>query len=380
MQQNKTRVLFLVNIPAPYRVDFFNELGKLCDLTVLFESGESIEREQSWLSNNFINFKAIFLKGIKIKNSTLSFDVIKYLKKNLFDIIVIGGYSTPTGMLAIEVLKLKKIPFILNSDGGILSNESNIKFMIKKHFISSASYWLSTGKKTNEYLVNYGADEGNIYIYPFTSLSEKDLLKSTLDKLTKKKYKENLSIDYDKCILSVGQVIHRKGFDVLLNSISRIPKEIGVYIIGGIPPEEYLKIVHELSLSNVHFLSFKSKNELKKYYMASDLFVLPTREDIWGLVINEAMAHGLPVITTDKCNAGLELVKDFDNGYLVQVDNSDTLANKIEKILYDDIVSERMAIRSLKKIRRFTIENMAIETNKIFETILKKRDNNGKYK
>ena len=54
--------------------------------------------------------------------------------------------------------------------------------------------------------------------------------------------------------------------------------------------------------------------------MASDLFVLPTREDIWGLVINEAMSFGLPIITTRKCIAGTELITDGENGYLLEAD------------------------------------------------------------
>ena len=61
------KVLFLTNIPSPYRVDFFNEIGKYCDLTVLFEKGFSNERDTSWKNYSFDNFKGIFLKGKSIK-------------------------------------------------------------------------------------------------------------------------------------------------------------------------------------------------------------------------------------------------------------------------------------------------------------------------
>lgn len=57
--------------------------------------------------------------------------------------------------------------------------------------------------------------------------------------------------------------------------------------------------------------------------MAADIFVHPTREDIWGLVVNEAMAKGLPVITTDRCVAGLELIKNESVGRIVPVENID---------------------------------------------------------
>ncbi|MBE3128421.1 MAG: hypothetical protein IMZ60_01950, partial [Actinobacteria bacterium] len=59
------KVLFITNIPSPYRVDFFNELGKICDLTVLFERQNASDRETTWLSNKRINFKEEYLKGKK---------------------------------------------------------------------------------------------------------------------------------------------------------------------------------------------------------------------------------------------------------------------------------------------------------------------------
>ena len=85
--------------------------------------------------------------------------------------------------------------------------------------------------------------------------------------------------------------------------------------------------------------------------------MLPTREDIWGLVINEAMAYGLPVITTDRCVAGLELVEDGVNGYIVPVNDAASLAEKMLCVLNGDM--QQMGRRSLEKIQGYTIENMA---------------------
>lgn len=59
------------------------------------------------------------------------------------------------------------------------------------------------------------------------------------------------------------------------------------------------------------FESFKDKEEIRYFYLASDLFVLSIREDICGFVINEALAYGLPVITTNKCMVGLEILENI---------------------------------------------------------------------
>lgn len=362
------RVLFLTNIPSPYRVDFFNELGKLCNLTVLFERKDATNRQEQWLKNKIHTFNALFLKGKKVhSDSAIDLGVIKYLDKKRYDIIVVGGYATPTGMLAINYMKINRIPFILNADGGFINkNENFLKKHIKNHHISSAICWLSTGEETTKYFEYYGANIQNIFEYPFTSLYQKDILEDVVDIDKKKKTRVNLNINEEKVILTVGQFIHRKGFDVLLNACKKIHKDYGVYIVGGEPTEEYIKLKEEFNLTNVHFVGFKSKEELKEYYISSDLFVLPTREDIWGLVINEAMAYGLPVITTNRCIAGLEMVQDYENGFIVPVNNIDLLARRINEILEDEIMARKMSKRNLEKIQRYTIENMAEQHFDIF--------------
>lgn len=161
-----------------------------------------------------------------------------------------------------------------------------------------------------------------------------------------------------KVAIAVGQFIHRKGFDVLLKAWAECDKDYELYIIGAEPTKEYLNIKEKLHLENVHFEGFKRKEELRCYYQAADLFVFPTREDIWGLVVNEAMANGLPVITTDKCVAGLELIKNGESGYVIPSENTVLLTEKINLILRDDSMRQRMAENALNTIRKYTIENM----------------------
>ena len=134
--------------------------------------------------------------------------------------------------------------------------------------------------------------------------------------------------------------------------------DVGTYIVGGTPGETYIELKNNLGLENVHFVDFMQKDELIKWYRAADLFVLPTREDIWGLVINEAMAQGLPIITTKKCIAGLELV-DEENGKLVNVDSAEEISESVKMILNNDSLKNKMATGSIEKINKYTFENMA---------------------
>lgn len=367
--KKKKKVLFLTNVPSPYRVAFFNELGKLCDLTVLYELESAQDRDERWVLNEKEYYRKIILTNLFSFDSTAFCpSVKKYLKRaSYYDIILVGGYSTPTGMYAIQYLYYHKIPFLLNFDGAIKKPEKLWKYKIKEYFISKAVGWLSTGEKCDQYLLHYGAKEKSIYHYPFTSLMEKDILSAPVIREEKLLRKQKLGFSEKVMILAVGQFIYRKGFDILIKSMQFLPKKYVVVIIGGEPTEEYLSLKNTFGLENLHFIDFCSKEELANYYKAADVFVLPTREDIWGLVINEAMAFGLPVVTTLNCVAGLELIRNEENGFLVPVGKAKVLAKRIQDCVEAEMEGNRMGKASLQKIKKYTIEEMAKRHREVFE-------------
>ena len=361
-------ILFLTNYPSPYRVHFFDELGKYMDVTVLFSDPvEKIKhRNISWFEEGQHGFRTVQLKPtVSFGRRCLCFDVLPWLKKQ-FDAIVVCGYSSPTAILAMAYLRLHRIPFYMEVDGGLIRQDGKLKYFVKKTLVCMANRWLSTGYHTTRYLTYYGAAEENVQHYPFSSLYEKDLLKTPVSEPEKKALRRDLGIGEDHMVLAIGQFIHRKGFDVLLQAAQDIPGNVGIYIVGGEATEEYRKLREELALTNVHFLGFQKKERLADYYKAADLFVLPTREDIWGLVINEALAYGLPTITTDRCVAGLELIENGVNGYVVPVEDAAALAEKISAVLKADLWE--MGRASLRKIQPYTLENMAKVHAEIFET------------
>lgn len=345
------KVLWLANIPSPYRVNFFNELGKNCELTVLFEREASSERDDSWKKFNTTNFSAVFLKGLKIGVAeAICPSVRKYLKKE-YDHIVVTNFSDPTGMIAIQTLRARRIPYEIESDGAFSGTGKGLKESVKRYFISGAERYFSTAALHDQYYMMYGAPKERIVRYPFTSVFDKDVLPCAVQAAEKQTIRDKLGIHERKMVLAVGQFIPRKGFDILIESAKYLKKEYGIYIVGGKPTEEY-KVLAE-GLDNVHFVGFKNPDELKLYYQAADVFAHPTREDIWGLVINEAMANGIPVVTTDRCIAGLEMVTSEDIGRIVSAESAEELAFAIEHCtLYTD------GNRIIDIARKYTFETM----------------------
>ena len=356
------KVLFLTYSPAPYRVAFFEELGKYCELEVIYEmeSNDVSNRNQNWFINEAHNFSVVKTKRIKLKQYVICSNIISILKNGNYDEIIMGTYSSLTAMLAITYMKLKNIPFWLNSDGGFIKEKENVvKRAVKTHFISAASYYLASGKHTKKYLEYYGAEKNTVYIYPFSSYLKSDFPDSLITESERKQIRNDIGISEKYVVLSVGQFIFRKGFDVLIKAASQLKTTVGIYIVGDTPTEEYLKLCKEYNVTNVHFIGYKSKNELIEYYKAADLFVCPTREDIWGLVINEALTFGLPVITTARCGAGLELIKNGYNGEIIPCEDYNSLAEAIDLFFEDWGNIEQLRNNAFESVGNYNIENEA---------------------
>ena len=351
-------ILFLTNYPSPYRVQFFDELGKDLNVTVLFSERkeDKTHRSADWYIQSDGNFRTVQLKRTAaVRGRDLCLDVVSWLKKP-WDAIVVCGYSSPTVMLAMAYMKLRGIPFYMEVDGGLVREDSAALYRFKKMLISAPGYWISSGKETTRYLAHYGAREEKTFHYPFTSLWEKDILPRVPSREEKQKLRTMLGMKENKILLYVGRYDPKKGMDDLLHALPGLDRDAGVYFVGGEPREEHLAFCREKGMENAHFVGFKKKEELALYYQAADVLVLPTWSDVWGLVINEAMACGLPVVTTDRCVAGMELVEPGINGYIVPIRDAEALTAACNRILGEDYAA--MGEASLEKIRYYTVENM----------------------
>ncbi len=352
------KVLFITNIPAPYRVDFFNALGKTCDLTVLFEARRAPGIRFNWNEHSIKNFRAIFLSDGEIRERRVDVSIFGHLKRGRYDHIVATSYGYFTEMAALFHLLARRIPYELELDGGVVrAGEGAIRRLIKRTLIRGARRIFSSSACTDAALLYYGAAAGRIVRYPFTSLTAADILPSPPSEADRRAFRARLGVPEARMVLAVGQFIPRKGFDVLLRCAKELPPDVGVYLAGAEPADDYRAMAE--GLNHVHFVGFLTKDELNAYFRAADVLALPTREDMWGLVVNEALSNALPVITTDRCVAGLELVRDGENGYLIAPDDADALLASIRSVVFAEPDARRaMAEAALFAVRPYTIERM----------------------
>jgi glycosyltransferase involved in cell wall biosynthesis len=348
------KVLYIVNIPSPYMVTFFNMLSEKVDLTVIFEKKYDKTRPNDWKKIDLSSFKYEVLKGISYTHEQIiPFKYKKYVNRN-FDYIFIQNFFTPTGILISRYLINKKINYGIVSEGGDIKTNNHFKEKLKHYTVKHASFYLSSSNQTDLFLKYYGANENHIIRYPFTSLHEQHILKKPLSKEEKLVLRNKYHIPHDaRIILTVGRLIKEKNHEYIIHNLSQVKKKYEFILVGDGYDQKIVKKLNSIKHIFIKELDYKS---LLEYYQLSDLFVLASISEPWGLVVNEAMSQGCVVATSQYVNASKALIDNHVNGFIFNIEEEFELAKIINGLEEEKL--EKMSILSLDKIKSYTFENM----------------------
>lgn len=348
------KILITAIYPAPYRVELINEISKIYQTDVFFESSNGDFRDEKW-----------FAKGMySLLDTTIGRNKFKLCVKNIsqYSLVIFHDYTTKESIKLITICKLKKIPYILNADGVMLTPHGSwLRELLKRFLIRGAKGCLASGDHAKKYFMKYGAKEKNIFNHTFSTLHENDIFKNLPENYEIRETRKKLGIPTNaKVAIAVGRFIPLKRFDVLIKIWQKMPSNYYLIIIGGGPEENrYRSLISESHISNIALEKFHEKEKLKEFYICADVLIHPTSYDVWGLVINEALACGLPVVVSDHCVAGLELIRQGINGFVFQLYDDREMCNYVIKILENDECRIKMKENAVKSISEYTIENMA---------------------
>jgi glycosyltransferase involved in cell wall biosynthesis len=120
-----------------------------------------------------------------------------------------------------------------------------------------------------------------------------------------------------------------------------------IFVGDGELRQSLQNYVDELGASSVYFFGFQDRNQIPKYYAISDVLVLPSVRETWGIVVNEALCFGVPAIVSHQVGAGIDLVVDGQNGYSVATD-ADSIFLGIKQIA--DLSKEEMLLMGMRSV------------------------------
>lgn len=343
---NIKKILYLSNIEVPYRVRMFNEMAKNCDLTVVYERKKSNNRNNIWTNSERKQYQVEYLGGIQLKNeNALSFKILKYVFSKKYDAIIFGCYNSPIQAFAILIMKLFRRPYIINLDGEPFLHEKGFKTKLKRFFLKGAKKYLIAGEKAAESLKK-NINSGEIISYGFSSLYEKEL----------QEHADTAKMRKDT-ILVVGQYFDYKGMDVALQTAQK-NRNIPYKFVGmGNRTELFIQEQQFEKDKNIELIPFLQKEDLEREYQTCSALLLPSRQECWGLVINEAASFGTPIISTDGSGAAVEFLSNEYPQYLAKAGDVDSLYSCIQTFKTATNMDEYSKFL-LKKSQNYSIEKM----------------------
>lgn len=335
-------------------------LGKVKNILVLYTA--CIEKNRRWKIDFGSGYEYKVLKGFSINKKHINFGIVKEVLKRENKIFIIGGLENPSMLLAAFTCILCRKKYALLFDGyskklESLDKENKIKKVIKKYFIRRASAYLVSGEKAKNYFLYYGAEEKKMFCSYLTVDVEYFSKNSIISEERKKEYKEKLGLK-EIVIICVARLVELKGIKELIDAFSELSSEytnISLLLVGNEEEKNKFKDYVKLKGSNdIRFAGFIDYNSIPEYYAISDIFILPSKEEVWGLVINEAMACCLPIITTSITGAGYDLVAHNRNGIVINDANEFEIKSALKDLIINKEKRSLMGKESLKIINKWT--------------------------
>jgi glycosyltransferase involved in cell wall biosynthesis len=180
----------------------------------------------------------------------------------------------------------------------------------------------------------------------------------------RQRLRHELGIEPDRVVLLFsGKLGARKAPDLLIEAVKRLPPEkrdrtVVIFLgSGGLRPQ-LAESAARMPRVAVHFAGFQNQSRISPYYHAADLFVLPSNSETWGLVVNEALHHGLPCVATEAVGCAVDLIEPGVTGEIAPAGDAAALAAAIERA---GPLAGEPAIRAKcrAKITAFTVERAA---------------------
>ncbi len=287
--------------------------------------------------------------------------IVLHLKRRKFDAIWIHGWARLTDWIAMLAAFTFKVPVLIRGESNLLPAlprwKSALKRIVLGNLFRRTSAFLAIGRLNNEFYRAYGVPKEKIYMVPYAVnndffLSQADTLANCREKL-----KQELGIALElPVVLYAGKLIEKKRPADLLKAfeyVSKTQKAVLVYVgAGSLEPE--LKQYAEAKFLPVVFAGFRNQTELSKWFAIADVFALPSGDEPWGLVVNEAMCFSLPIVASDHVGATGDLVRGGVNGFVFSSGDARSLSEHLELLLSDPVLRARFGQKSREIIEHWS--------------------------
>ena len=376
-EKEKPRLAIVHVAPYPAKLPLFDIVCTKTDGIVFFFYKSAVAHPE-WNIDEIlerVRFKYRFLPGLTIRKTLhIRPSVLWYLWCYKPDVIVAGDFFLQT-LFALIYARLFRSKALIHSNTTRQTGAMHVKRRwFRQWLVRHCDGFIAASSETKKYLCELGAKPDTVFI----SIQTIDVHRWKRLVEEEKRSQTNLRVELGlkgKVILYVGRLESFKGVHLLLEAFHRVTEmiqNVSILLVGGGSEEAKLKeYCEQRNISDkVIFVGYKQPDELPKYYAAADLLVFPTLGDTFGLVVNEALASGLPVICSPFAGAA-DLIQEGKNGYVLNPRDTKKLAALLSNVLMDEDLLQCLKQEALASIENFTIEKSAEQFLKAIEFVMK---------
>jgi glycosyltransferase involved in cell wall biosynthesis len=359
----KYKIAILAPVPFYYHIPLFQEIAKHedVDFEVIYCSDEIfrevVVKKMYGVDGKFVD-KETLLYGYRhklLRNYSptpsfmkwpfglVNFGIWNEIRKNHYDAIILQSWTNFTYWLAIAACVFYKTPILFMTDSNILTENAKTKFkkLIKNLFLKDLVFrkttgFLTSGTANEDFYQYYGVPSQKMVRFPFSWGYERVVARAQELKSQRETLREKFGIKKDEfVIIYVGRLSPEKAPLILLDAYHIVDSSRKkLFFVGdGLMRSEVEQEIKKLGARNITMAGFQQRDKVFDFYVAADVLVLPSRRETWGIVVNEAMCFGLPVIVSDKVGASLDLVGENYNGFIFESGNVEDLAMKLQYMI-----------------------------------------------
>lgn len=361
------RLVIVTEIISPYRIPLFNHLSerkKDLDLHVIFlaETDPGLRQWQIYKEEIRFSYEVLpsWRRRIGRYNVLLNRGIGRALKAAVPDVILCGGYSYIASWQALAWARSNSVPFLLWSESNLQDQRRGhaLVELLKDEFLHQCAGFVVPGRSSRDYLCSRKLKEDHIFAAPNAIDNALFACAATDARKNAARNRKEAGLP-ERYVLFVGRLVQEKGAFDLLAAYGRlepsIRQQVGLVFVGdGVGRAALQEQTGAISPGVVMFPGFTQRERLGTYYGLADVFVLPTYTDPWGLVVNEAMACGLPVVVSRVAGCAADLVRENWNGAVVAPGDVPALATILHRLLADRDLCAKMGANSLELISQFS--------------------------
>ena len=386
--QRRVRLAYLVSHPIQYQAPLLRRIAEEpdIDLTVFFGSDFSVRgyRDEGfgvgvkWDIPLLDGYRHEFLpklhdRGTVSVASPLNYGIVSRLRGGeggdaAFDALWVHGYATVNAMHGIVAAKALGIPVLLRAEPWLGDRgRSGVKLALKKACFAGLKRMVDAvmpiGRLNAEYWHHYFGDDVPQFPMPYAVDNHYFAQRAREAGAGRAGLQAELGLDPARpVVLFASKLQPRKHCDHLIEAYRRLSRG------AGEEPSPYLVIVGDgeeraalerqaaaTGFDSIRFCGFRNQSEMPRFFDLATVFVLPSRHEPWGLIVNEVMNAARPVIVTDDVGCAPDLIEDGVNGCIVPVGDVDALARALRRVL-EPGVAEAMGQRAFERIQSWSFE------------------------